>query len=47
MRNGDTQVAQVHGGEGGHLAQRTLKVLDAAEDEAQKLKDEPELLQSA
>jgi ATP-dependent Clp protease ATP-binding subunit ClpB len=34
------KVAQVHGGEGGHLAQRTLKVLDAAEDEAQKLKDE-------
>ncbi|MFL5424786.1 MAG: ATP-dependent chaperone ClpB [Myxococcales bacterium] len=33
-------VPQVHGGEGGHLAQRTLKVLDAAEDEAQKLKDE-------
>src|SRR5919202_658024 len=30
------KVAQVHGGEGGHLAQRTLKVLDAAEDEAQK-----------
>ncbi|MFL5410708.1 MAG: ATP-dependent chaperone ClpB, partial [Myxococcales bacterium] len=26
--------------EGGHLAQRTLKVLDAAEDEAKKLKDE-------
>src|SRR2546421_1198181 len=34
------KVAQVHGGEGGHLAQRTLKVLDAAEDEAEKLKDE-------
>src|SRR3954452_6611407 len=34
------KVAQVHGGEGGHLAQRTLKVLDAAEDEAKKLKDE-------
>src|SRR5467141_3593303 len=34
------KVAQVHGGEGGHLAQRALKVLDAAEDEAQKLKDE-------
>jgi ATP-dependent Clp protease ATP-binding subunit ClpB len=30
----------VHGGEGGHLAQRTLKVLDAAEEEAGKLKDE-------
>jgi ATP-dependent Clp protease ATP-binding subunit ClpB len=30
----------VHGGEGGHLAQRTLKVLDAAEAEAGKLKDE-------
>jgi len=30
----------VHGGEGGHLGQRTLKVLDAAQDEAQKLKDE-------
>ncbi|HEX9603959.1 MAG TPA: Clp protease N-terminal domain-containing protein, partial [Myxococcales bacterium] len=34
------KVAQVHGGEGGHLAQRSLKILDAAEDEAQKLKDE-------
>src|SRR3954449_1411725 len=34
------KVAQGHGGEGGHLAQRTLKVLDAAEDEAEKLKDE-------
>src|SRR5207248_8631325 len=34
------KVPQVHGGEGGHLAQRTLKVLDAAEDEAKKLKDE-------
>ena len=30
----------VHGGEGGHLAQRTLKVLDAAEEEAGKMKDE-------
>jgi ATP-dependent Clp protease ATP-binding subunit ClpB len=30
----------VHGGEGGNLSQRTLKVLDAAQDEAQKLKDE-------
>ncbi|TMA26954.1 MAG: ATP-dependent chaperone ClpB [Deltaproteobacteria bacterium] len=34
------KIAQVHGGEGGHLAQRTLKVLDAAEEEAGKLKDE-------
>jgi ATP-dependent Clp protease ATP-binding subunit ClpB len=34
------KVPQVHGGEGGHLAQRTLKVLDAAEDEAKKLKDD-------
>jgi ATP-dependent Clp protease ATP-binding subunit ClpB len=34
------KVPQVHGGEGGHLAQRTLKILDAAEDEAKKLKDE-------
>src|SRR5436309_2087660 len=34
------KVHQVHGVEGGHLAQRTLKVLDAAEDEAKKLKDE-------
>src|SRR5437588_3809071 len=34
------KVAQVHGGEGGHLAQRTLKVLDAAQDEATSLKDE-------
>ncbi|HWE23151.1 MAG TPA: ATP-dependent chaperone ClpB [Myxococcales bacterium] len=34
------KVAQVHGGEGGHLAQRTLKVLDAAQDEAEKLKDD-------
>src|SRR5438309_4553239 len=34
------KVPQVHGGEGGHLAQRTLKVLDAAQDEAEKLKDE-------
>src|SRR5438067_1850503 len=30
----------VHGGEGGHLAQRTLRVLDAAEEEAGKMKDE-------
>ena len=34
------KVPQVHGGEGGHLAQRTLKVLDAAEAEAAKMKDE-------
>src|SRR5450432_3457920 len=34
------KVPQVHGGEGGNLAQRTLKVLDAAEAEATKLKDE-------
>src|SRR5438132_5189505 len=34
------KVASVHGGEGGHLSQRALKVLDAAEDEAGKLKDE-------
>ena len=34
------KVAQVHGGEGGHLAQRSLKIFDAAEDEAEKLKDE-------
>src|SRR5438270_11898079 len=34
------KVAQVHGGEGGHLSQRTLKVLDAAEEEAGKMKDE-------
>src|SRR5450432_30401 len=34
------KVPQVHGGEGGNLAQRTLKVLDAAEEEANKLKDE-------
>jgi ATP-dependent Clp protease ATP-binding subunit ClpB len=34
------KVPQVHGGEGGHLAQRSLKIFDAAEDEAQKLKDE-------
>jgi ATP-dependent Clp protease ATP-binding subunit ClpB len=34
------KVAQVHGGEGGNLSQRALKVLDAAEDEAARLKDE-------
>jgi len=34
------KTAQVHGGEGGHLSQRTLKVLDAAEEEAEKLKDD-------
>ena len=34
------KVPQVHGGEGGHLAQRSLKIFDAAEDEAKKLKDE-------
>src|SRR5438105_1068686 len=34
------KVPSVHGGEGGHLSQRTLKVLDAAEEEAGKLKDE-------
>src|SRR5437763_16916116 len=33
------KVAQVHGGEGGHLAQRTLKVLDEAKDDAVKLND--------
>src|SRR5438067_12517224 len=33
------KVPSVHG-EGGHLAQRTLKVLDAAEAEAGKMKDE-------
>ncbi len=30
----------VHGGEGGNLSQRTLKVMDAAQDEAGKLKDD-------
>ena len=34
------KVSQVHGGEGGHLGQRALKVFDAAEVEAGKLKDE-------
>src|SRR5205085_3966867 len=34
------KLPQVHGGEGGHLGQRALKALDAAQDEAQKLKDE-------
>ncbi len=34
------KVPQVHGGEGGHLSQRALKVLDAAQDEAGALKDE-------
>src|SRR2546422_740770 len=34
------KISQVHGGEGGHLSQRTLKVLDAAEAEAGKMKDE-------
>jgi ATP-dependent Clp protease ATP-binding subunit ClpB len=34
------KIPQVHGGEGGHLAQRTLKVIDGAEEEADKLKDE-------
>jgi ATP-dependent Clp protease ATP-binding subunit ClpB len=34
------KLPQVHGGEGGHLSQRTLKALDAAQDEANKLKDE-------
>ena len=34
------KVPAVHGGDSGHLAQRTLKVLDAAEAEAGKLKDE-------
>jgi len=34
------KVASVYGGEGGHLSQRALKVLDAAEEEAGKLKDE-------
>ena len=34
------KTASVHGGEGGHLSQRTLKVLDAAEHEAGKLKDD-------
>jgi len=31
---------QVHGGEGGNLSQRTLKLMDASEEEAKKLKDE-------
>jgi ATP-dependent Clp protease ATP-binding subunit ClpB len=34
------KIPQVHGGEGGNLAQRSLKVLDQAEEEAIKLKDE-------
>jgi ATP-dependent Clp protease ATP-binding subunit ClpB len=34
------KVAQVHGGEGGHLSQRALKVLDGAEAEAGRMKDE-------
>ncbi|MBS2025667.1 MAG: ATP-dependent chaperone ClpB, partial [Deltaproteobacteria bacterium] len=34
------KIAQVHGGEGGHLSQRALKVFDAAEAEAEKLKDD-------
>ena len=34
------KVAQVHGGESGHLSPRALKVLDAAEAEAGKMKDE-------
>ncbi|TMA19912.1 MAG: type VI secretion system ATPase TssH, partial [Deltaproteobacteria bacterium] len=34
------KVPSVQGGEAGHLAQRTLKVLDAAEAEAGKMKDE-------
>src|SRR5438445_10930355 len=34
------KVAQVHGGEGGHLAQRALKAMDAAEDEAGKTTEE-------
>ncbi|GAC1606891.1 MAG: hypothetical protein NVS4B10_21600 [Myxococcales bacterium] len=34
------KAAQVHGGEGGHLSQRALKVLDGAQDEAQALKDD-------
>src|SRR5437868_13610216 len=34
------KVASVHGGEGGHLSQRALKVLDGAEEEAGKMKDE-------
>src|SRR5260370_20682897 len=34
------KVPQVQGGDAGHLAQRTLKMLDAAEEEAGKLKDE-------
>ncbi len=34
------KVAQVHGGEGGNLSQRALKVLDAAEAEAGRMKDE-------
>ena len=34
------KLPQVHGGEGGNLAQRSLKLVDLAEDEAKKLKDE-------
>ncbi|MCA1829473.1 MAG: ATP-dependent chaperone ClpB [Myxococcales bacterium] len=34
------KVPSVHGGESGHLANRTLKVLDAAEAEAEKMKDD-------
>src|SRR5436309_6579778 len=34
------KVSQVHGGEGGHLSQRALKVLDTAEEEAGRMKDE-------
>ena len=40
LEEGLKKLPRVHGGEGGHLSQRTLKLLDAAEAEAEGMKDE-------
>src|SRR3954471_8728477 len=40
LENDLRKTPSVHGGEGGHLSQRSLRVFDAAEEEAGKLKDE-------
>jgi ATP-dependent Clp protease ATP-binding subunit ClpB len=40
LEEGLKKLPRVHGGEGGHLSQRTLRLLDAAEAEAEGMKDE-------
>jgi ATP-dependent Clp protease ATP-binding subunit ClpB len=40
LEDGLKKLPRVHGGEGGHLSQRSLKLFDAAEAEAESMKDE-------